>query len=108
MRTDLTGLLEAGVALAKESWLAAADSSWENADRYVMHQVSTTHTSMVCKQLGIDPDKTPLTFPTFGNVGPASIPITLAGEVDSLQSGDRVICMGVASGLNAAAIEIVW
>jgi 3-oxoacyl-[acyl-carrier-protein] synthase-3 len=108
MRTDLTGLLEAGVALAKESWDAASEPSWQHADRYVMHQVSTTHTAMVCKQLGIDPAKAPLTFPMFGNVGPASIPITLAGEVDSLQSGDRVICMGVASGLNAAAIEIVW
>jgi 3-oxoacyl-[acyl-carrier-protein] synthase-3 len=108
MRTDLTGLLEAGVSLAKEAWDAAAQPSWQEADRYIMHQVSTTHTAMVCRQLGIDPAKVPLTFPFFGNVASASIPITLAGEVDSLQSGDRVICTGVASGLNAAAIEIVW
>ncbi len=108
MRTDLTGLLEAGVALAREAWAAADQPSWNEADRYIMHQVSTIHTAMVCKELGIDADKAPLTFPTFGNIGPASIPVTLAGEVDSLQSGDRVICMGVASGLNSAAIELLW
>ena len=34
---------------------------------------------------GIDPGRVPLTFPTRGNIGPASVPFTLAGEVDSLE-----------------------
>ena len=33
-----------------------------------------------------------------GNMGPASIPFTLATQVDSLQTGDRVLLMGVGSG----------
>ena len=40
--------------------------------------------------------------------GPASIPFTLAHEVDSLQAGDRVLFMGIGSGLNTAFIELVW
>ena len=32
----------------------------------------------------------------------------LAAEADNLSSGDRVLCMGVGSGLNTAMTEIVW
>jgi acyl-CoA:acyl-CoA alkyltransferase len=34
--------------------------------------------------------------------------MTLASEADSLSSGDRVLCLGVGSGLNTALTEIVW
>ena len=44
----------------------------------------------------------------FGNVGPASIPITLVEEQESLKKGDRVLLMGVGSGLNTAMMELAW
>jgi 3-oxoacyl-[acyl-carrier-protein] synthase III len=44
----------------------------------------------------------------LGNVGPASIPITLSQESDKLKKGDRVLLMGVGSGLNTAMMEIAW
>ncbi|MFF2344064.1 3-oxoacyl-ACP synthase III, partial [Pseudarthrobacter sp. NPDC058119] len=50
----------------------------------------------------------PITFPHWGNVGPASLPMTLAAEAQSLGTGDWVLCMGVGSGLNTAMLEIVW
>ena len=50
----------------------------------------------------------PLTYPTYGNVGPASIPITLSQEAAKLEPGDRVLLMGVGSGLNTAMMEIQW
>jgi 3-oxoacyl-[acyl-carrier-protein] synthase-3 len=62
----------------------------------------------MCAQLSIDPEKAPLTFATLGNVGPASIPITLADVQDTLEPGDRVLCLGIGSGMNASATEIVW
>jgi 3-oxoacyl-[acyl-carrier-protein] synthase-3 len=34
--------------------------------------------------------------------------MTLAAEAQSLETGDRVLCMGVGSGLNTAMLEIVW
>jgi acyl-CoA:acyl-CoA alkyltransferase len=109
MRTDSRGLLEAGVALAKETWDASQDIfSWSDLDLYIIHQVSQVHNAAVIAALGIDPAKVPTTFPTQGNIGPASVPFTLAQSVDSLHSGDRVACMGIGSGLNAAVIEIDW
>ena len=53
-------------------------------------------------------DRVPKTYPELGNVGPASLPITLAREVESLKSGDRVLAMGVGSGLNTSMTEIIW
>lgn len=107
MRTDTRALLDAGLQLAKTAWIEA-DEDWLNMDRYIIHQVSAVHTSMMCDVLGIDPAKAPLTFPTLGNVGPAAVPITLAEEQDSLEPGDRVLLLGIGSGINAMATEILW
>ena len=41
-------------------------------------------------------------------MGPAAVPFTLATQVDSLQAGDRVLLMGVGSGLNACCTEVIW
>lgn len=109
-RTDSKALLDAGLHLTKEAWaeIEVEEMGWLDMDRYIIHQVSKVHTSMMCEVLGIDPDKVPLTFPTLGNVGPASVPITLAEEADSLKPGDRVLLMGLGSGINAMATEILW
>ena len=58
--------------------------------------------------LGIDPARTPVIFPTRGNVGPASIPFALAMNADTFETGHRIACMGIGSGLNSAVIEIAW
>jgi len=77
-------------------------------DLYVTHQVSNAYTQAIIEAIDLDADKVPITFPHWGNVGPASLPMTLAAESQSLASGDRVLCMGVGSGLNTAMLEIVW
>ena len=66
------------------------------------------HTTSMAERLGLDIAKVPLTFPFLGNVGPAAIPITLAREVDSLEAGDKVLLMGMGSGINASAVEVIW
>lgn len=109
MRTDSRALLEAGLELSVALWTEAADDfDWSDLDCYVIHQVSNVHTQAVTAALGINPERVPLTFPTQGNIGPASIPFTLALQVDDLRAGDRVGCLGIGSGLNAAVIEIAW
>ncbi len=108
MRTDTRGLLDAGLHVSKLAWVDAEEKGWLEADRYIIHQVSQVHTSMLVERLGIDMAKVPLTFPFLGNVGPAAIPITLAREVDSLDAGDKVLLMGMGSGINASAVEVIW
>src|SRR5690606_8875073 len=109
MFTDAKALLKGGMQLVVSAWKEARrDWTWSNMDRYIMHQVSDVHTNAIIKAVGIDRDRVPLTCPTLGNVGPASIPITLDRETASLRPGDRVLLMGVGSGLNTAMMEIAW
>ncbi|WP_227425027.1 3-oxoacyl-ACP synthase III [Pengzhenrongella sicca] len=109
MRTDPAGLLAGGLELVQAAWdEAQPEWNWSGLARYVMHQVSRVHVDAIAEALGLDLARVPLTFPTYGNVGPASLPMTLAREVDSLATGDRVLCMGVGSGLNTAMLEIAW
>ncbi len=109
MRTDTRGLLDAGLALSVAAWEEAKGSfDWSDMTRYVSHQISQVHTNAMCASLGIDPDLVPRTFPTRGNIGPASVPFTLAGEVETLSAGDRVLLMGIGSGLNVSCVELAW
>jgi 3-oxoacyl-[acyl-carrier-protein] synthase-3 len=109
MFTDAKALLKGGMQLVVSAWKEARrDWTWSNMDRYIMHQVSDVHTDAIIKAVGIDRKRVPLTYPRLGNVGPASIPITLQRESASLVSGDRVLLMGVGSGLNTAMMEIAW
>ena len=108
MRTDTKALLTAGTKLGRVCWDQADGDNWGDMDRYIIHQVSRVHTAAMVETLGIDPSRVPLTFPTFGNIGPAAVPFTLAKETASLNSGDRVLCVGIGSGLNAAFLEITW
>ena len=110
MTTDTHSLLVAGLDLAEAAWKHSGhDFDWEvGMDWYIVHQVSQVHTRLITERLGIDPDKAPLTFPKYGNVGPAAIPLTLAKSADRIEVGDRVLCMGIGSGLNTSFTEIVW
>lgn len=113
MRTDTRRLLAAGIALARESYKEAVDAfdlSNESVDLYAIHQVSRIHSRQVVETLGLDPDKVPLLYPMFGNIGPAGMVITLSKAVQDgrLAGGDRVALMGVGSGLNAAMADLWW
>jgi 3-oxoacyl-[acyl-carrier-protein] synthase-3 len=109
MVTDSKGLLLAGLEVAEATWKdAQADFDWADVQHYIMHQVSTVHCGAMIQRLGLDANLVPLTFPTRGNIGPAAIPITLALHQENISPGERVILLGMGSGINAAAAEIRW
>jgi acyl-CoA:acyl-CoA alkyltransferase len=111
MFTDARGLLDGGLELVMDAWKdARTHFDWQQMDSYVTHQVSQLHTSSIIKAAKLDKRRVPVTYPELGNVGPASLPITLAREANagSLFTGARVLCMGVGSGLNTAMVEIQW
>ena len=113
MRTDTKGLLLAGLELAAQTWkeaLGAFDWDPQGHDTYVVHQVSKTHTKAVCDTLGLEIDRFPLIYPNFGNIGPAGVPTVLSKAVQdgTVTAGDKVMLLGVGSGINTAAAEIAW
>lgn len=108
MRTDTRALLEAGTELAKIAWDSHDNPHWHKADHYVLHQVSQVHTQAMIDTLGLPDDKVTRTFPTYGNIGPAAIPFTLASIADNIEVGQTVLCLGIGSGLNASVIELQW
>jgi 3-oxoacyl-[acyl-carrier-protein] synthase-3 len=70
--------------------------------------VSSVHTEKFCEMFGLDQRRVPLSFPKFGNIGPAAVPYTLSTIANELVAGDRVLLMGIGSGLNCAMTELVW
>ncbi|BDI22608.1 3-oxoacyl-ACP synthase III [Herbiconiux sp. L3-i23] len=109
MFTDAKALLKGGLDLVVSAWKeATGDWNWKRMDRYILHQVSDVHINAIVKAIGLDRSRVPLTYPRFGNVGPASIPMTLAEEAPTLNRGDRVLMMGVGSGLNTSMMELAW
>lgn len=109
MFTDARALLKGGLDLVLSAWRdARPEWDWSDMNRYITHQVSAVHTDAIIKTAHLDRTRVPVTFPRYGNVGPASIPITLAEEQATLRAGDRVLLMGVGSGLNTAMMELAW
>ncbi|PFG32081.1 3-oxoacyl-ACP synthase III [Paramicrobacterium agarici] len=109
MFTDAKALLKGGLDLVVSAWKEASKEwNWGAMDRYITHQVSRVHTNAILKAAKLDQRRVPTTFPWLGNVGPASIPITLVEEKKNLSKGDRVLLMGVGSGLNTAMMELAW
>ena len=113
MHTDASGLMVAGLQLAGATFKKAKrELGWkpEDLDQFILHQVSAVHTAKLIQLLGLEDKKVYKTFPEYGNVGPAAIPITLskAFEADCLHKNDRVALMGIGSGLNCAMMEVRW
>ena len=113
METDSTALLTAGVVLAKETFEAgAAQFGWrpESFNHFISHQVSAANTRKLCESLGLDERRLVRTYPDYGNMGPAAVPFTLdlARERGLLRFGDRLLLMGIGSGLCCSLMEVAW
>jgi len=113
MQTDSERMLEAGVALAKETWDEfTATTGWnrETVGRAICHQVGSAHRRRLYETLGLDIAKDYSTFETLGNMGSASLPATLSAAVDAkaVREGDRVALMGIGSGLNCLMMALEW
>ena len=113
MVTDSNGLMLAGLDTAAKCYdLLMNEYGWKDkeVDEIVIHQVSRVNTTRLVKELGLDESKLFLTYPEYGNIGPAAIPITLykAHEAGRLKKGDRIVLMGMASGINCSMMEMIW
>ncbi len=110
MRTDTKGLLEHGLALVVDAWRDAHKDGFDfrSADTFITHQISMVYTRAFAKATGVDIDKIPVTFPDWGNVGPVSLPMTLAKSSESFSPGQKIVLLGVGSGINTGMMEVTW
>ncbi len=113
MVTKTKDLLIAGMELAVRTWGRSVEVlGWtaDAIDHFVVHQVSKVHTEQFASLLGIDMAKVFRLYPSYGNIGPASVPIALSKlEQDGrLERGQRVALVGIGSGINCTMAEIVW
>jgi 3-oxoacyl-[acyl-carrier-protein] synthase-3 len=112
MTTDSTGLLEAGVSLAKSTFdKGASFFGWtpEAFDLIICHQVSEVNTRRFRQALGLGEAKLVETYPDFGNMGPVAVPFTfdLAWGKGLIRPGGRLGLMGIGSGLCCSMMEVV-
>lgn len=113
MQTDSEQLLIAGVALAQETWrefTGAAGWAGESFDRFICHQVGSTHRRLLYEKLGLDLAKDFSTFETLGNTGSVALPSTLAAAIDAgaVREGSRIGLLGIGSGLNCLMLALEW
>ena len=113
MVTDAKKLLIAGIDVAAKTLeRSISEIGWEidKLDHYILHQVSKSNTKKLCARLNLDMSKVFTTFEEFGNVGPASLPITLAKAVAAgrIKKGDQIALMGMGSGINCSMMKMVW
>jgi 3-oxoacyl-[acyl-carrier-protein] synthase III len=113
MRTDYEGVLKNGLRLAPDTWEdTKRELRWENSnvDRFFTHQVSAVHSKLLFKTLGLDEAKDFSTVEYLGNIGSVSLPITMAIGIDQgrLNPGDKVVMMGIGSGLVCLMLGLEW
>lgn len=109
MATDAESLLHAGLDLAERGWKVLGPRIGPPS-RVITHQVGRAHTRLLHERLGLDESLGYVTYDRLGNVGSASLPITLAMAEDAglMKKGDTVALMGIGSGLQSLMMGIEW
>lgn len=113
MSTDAVATFEQGMALGVQTWQAFLEElQWQAAgiDKVICHQVSAGHRDGILKALNIPTHKDFSTFAYLGNMGTVSLPITaaLASQRGFLNHGERVVFLGIGSGLSCTALGWEW
>lgn len=113
MRTDAHAVLENGLTLAKATYtkfIQEIKFPANTPDKFISHQVGSTHQQMVQQALNINPSKDFSTYQYLGNIGTVSLPLTaaIADEHRFLIPGDYVGFMGIGSGLNCLMMGVRW
>jgi 3-oxoacyl-[acyl-carrier-protein] synthase III len=113
MSTDSEGILRNGLVLASDTWRALKkELRWHNADvdKVFCHQVTAVHQQMLFETLRLDTSKGFSTVAYLGNIGPVSLPITLAIALDNgeISVGDNIAMLGIGSGLSCIMLGVKW
>jgi 3-oxoacyl-[acyl-carrier-protein] synthase-3 len=90
--------------------LQAARVTVDDISFFVFHNGTAWHCAGSVRALGIDPDRTLDTFPRYGNIGPAIMPVTAhtAALEHRIRGGDLVLLYGFGGQAEAIAAVVRW
>jgi 3-oxoacyl-[acyl-carrier-protein] synthase-3 len=113
MRTDAETLLEGGCALAASTWCDFKEAlGWSAADidRTFCHQVGAAHRDRFLQAIELDGAKDFSTFPSLGNVGSVSLPLTMAMGIErhTPPPDSHLAMLGIGSGLSCVMLGVRW
>ncbi|WP_371523089.1 3-oxoacyl-ACP synthase III family protein [Kitasatospora sp. NBC_01300] len=105
LTASFAGLREQTVKAAEELIGDVADCAL-----FCVHQPSAAMTRILCSTTGIPEEAVIPTFPDYGNVATATIPLqlVLAQEQRRLREGDLVGIVGLASGTSVGVMALRW
>lgn len=82
----------------------------EDIDMFVPHQANIRIMESARERLGIEKDKMSVTVNRFGNTSAASIPLSIAYEIEQgkIKDNDTLVLVGFGGGLTWGAITLRW
>ena len=95
---------------ALDALLRRAGRKAEDVDHFVPHQANGIMLRELVEQAGFGHANTHLTLQRYGNVGSASLPVTLdeANRSGALADGDLVLLAGFGGGMSMGAALVRW
>ena len=89
-----------------EGAMKKANARYTDFKRIFVHQVSLPYLHDMLRESGIPVDKVEVTIDRLGNIAAASIPVAMAKAIDrgDVGRGDRVMCLGLASGISIGVL----
>ncbi|WCK56835.1 ketoacyl-ACP synthase III [Aneurinibacillus sp. Ricciae_BoGa-3] len=87
-----------------------ADLSTEDIDMIIPHQANIRIIEAAQEKLGMRKDKFSVTVNQYGNTSSASIPLSLAHELNkgTIKDGDTLVFVGFGGGLTWASLAMKW
>ena len=85
-----------------------ANVEYTDFKRIFIHQVSLPYLNDMLEESGIPADLVEMTVVTLGNMAAASIPVAMAAALarGAIGPGDRILCIGLASGISIGVVMI--
>ena len=111
METNSFLLLEKGIELAYKNWKKFEnDLNFKKSDfdHFICHQVGRAHQKALYQKLEFDIKKDFSTFKEYGNIGPVSLPLTLAKGMENklIKKSESALLLGIGSGLHSFMLGV--
>lgn len=103
---ELRGVFEKVGTAVIDRTLHRTGMDWDDFAKVLVHQVTVPYLERFAELTGVPAGKLVVTVPELGNVASASIGVQLDRVFGELESGERVLCVGLGGGISI--MTMVW